>query len=96
MRQCDISRGDMGRGTPARCRVASPGEAAGGIRWAGLAADAASLRGGFAPARSAPPQGIWGQMKGQPGLPPLCRPAGWVALWRRLAMMGARQVRVAG
>jgi len=27
------------------------------------------------------------------GLPALCRPAGWVALWRRLAMVGALNAR---
>ncbi len=26
---------------------------------------------------------------------PLCRPAGWVALWRRLAMVGALNARFA-
>ena len=38
------------------------------------------------------PRDIFGQMK-PAGLPPLCRPAGWVALWRRLAMGGARDAR---
>lgn len=28
-------------------------------------------------------------------LPPLCRPAGWIAQWRRLAMMAARNARAA-
>ena len=45
----------------------------------------------------APPLGqsldIFGQMA---GLPPLCRPAGWVAMWRRLARIGARDGRLAG
>ena len=30
------------------------------------------------------------------GLPPLCRPGGWVALWRRLAMVGALNARGLG
>jgi len=29
-------------------------------------------------------------------LPPLCRPGGWVALWRRLAMVGALNARIGG
>jgi len=29
-------------------------------------------------------------------LPALCRPAGWVALWKRLAMVGTLNARDAG
>ncbi len=39
------------------------------------------------------PVSISGKMK---PLPPLCRPAGWVSLWRRLAMVGMLNARAAG
>ncbi len=39
------------------------------------------------------PVRISGKMK---TLPPLCRPAGWMALWKRLAMVGMLNARVAG
>jgi hypothetical protein len=66
----------MNRAAPAPRRVANL-RSAGGGRWAGP-----GLRPG--------PRGICGQMKRRP-LPPVCRPAGWAAVWRRLAMVGARQ-----
>ncbi len=37
-----------------------------------------------------PPVDIFGQMM---VLPPLCRPGGWVVLWKRLAMMGKLNAR---
>jgi hypothetical protein len=82
----------MSRGAPARRRVASLREA-GGFGWAGLVRlRRPSLKGGFAPRPAGAPQGIWGKMRGAARLPALCRPSGWVAVWRRMAMMGARQV----
>jgi hypothetical protein len=29
-------------------------------------------------------------------LPPVCHPAGWIALWRRMAQVGARDARATG
>ena len=39
------------------------------------------------------PRRIWSKMK---LLPPLCRPAGWMALWKRLAMVGMLNARTSG
>ena len=37
--------------------------------------------------------GLWGTLS---PLPPLCRPAGWIALWKRTAMVGKLNARSAG
>lgn len=46
--------------------------------------------------RRAPARAVAGGMRPAGDLPALCRPAGWVALWRRLAATGARDARAAG
>ena len=35
-------------------------------------------------------------MRARADLPPVCRAAGWIAIWRRLAMVGARDAQRAG
>ena len=54
----------------------------------------AATLGGSAPRLRLPPGYLWN--KDGAGADPLCRPAGWVALWKRLAMVGKLNARAAG
>ena len=83
-----MSGGVTRRNPPARRRVASRS----GLR----AASVGPGGGGFAPPR--PPQGISGKMRPQTEnrLPSLCRPAAWIAHWKGMARMGARDAGRAG
>jgi len=82
--------------TPARRRDASALRLRAAPVGPGSSAAPMSLSGGFAPAPAALPQGIWGKMNGNGRLPAVCRPAGWVAVWKRLAMVGAQNMRNMG
>ncbi|GEM_PF-2338383 len=50
--------------------------------------------GGLLAPRTPSPKGPVGPF-GNP-LPPLCRPAGWIALWKRMAMVGKLNARSVG